>query len=85
MHKRARQHPGHDVDASMRMIGVARTCPEVIVVAHNERGERHVVRVVVFSEGEAVMSDTSGRLSLETLPRTSEHDGRLGHLSSIAG
>ena len=31
------------------------------------------------------MSDTSGRLSLESLPRTSEHDGRLGHLSSIPG
>ena len=48
MHKRARQHPGHDVDASMRMIGVTGTAlREVIVVANNERGERHVVRVVV--------------------------------------
>ncbi len=69
----------------MRMIGIAGTRSELVVVADEQRGEGHIVRVVMVSEGEAVVGDASGRLSSETLPRTSEHDGRLGHLSSIAG
>jgi hypothetical protein len=67
------------------MIGVARIRGEVILVANNEGGERHVARVVMVSEGEAVMSDTSRRLRVEAVPRTPQQDGRLGHLSSIAG
>jgi hypothetical protein len=85
MHQRSGEHPGDDLDASMRMIGIAGTGPELVVVAHEQRGEGHVVRVVMVSEGEAVVGDASGRLSPETLISTSEHDARLGHLSSIAG
>src|SRR4029453_15599043 len=69
----------------MRMIGIAGTLAELIVVADQQRREGHIVRVVMVSEGEAVVGEASGRLSSETLPRTSEHDGRPGHLPSIAG
>ena len=54
MHQRPGQHPGEDLGVDVRMVRVARSGPDPVVVVHQQRPEADVARVVVGAEGEAV-------------------------------
>ena len=61
VHEGALEHPGHDLQLGVRVLGIAGAGGQDVVVVAHQRTEAEIGRVVVLAEGEGMVRQAAGR------------------------